>query len=130
MEIASIVSKTGNKQDTAQILHLPTAKPRRKLPKQVGIGLFAVAMLGTAGYFGNQWVQFAMSHEETDDAYITGHLHQVSTRVNGTVEKVMVDDNDHVTEGQVLVLLDPRDYKAKADQALANLPRGFSEQLL
>lgn len=94
---------------------------KKPSPKKLGVILLAATLLATGGYFGYQSFQHLSTHEETDDAYVTGHLHQVSTRVNGTVERVLVDDNEHVKQGQVLALLDPRDYQAKVDQAMANL---------
>jgi membrane fusion protein (multidrug efflux system) len=89
--------------------------------KQVLLITLGVVLVAVTAVAGNNWVRYLLSHEETDDAYITGHLHQVSSRVDGTVDKVWVDDNEHVKQGQVLVTLDPNDYKAQADQALANL---------
>jgi membrane fusion protein (multidrug efflux system) len=89
--------------------------------KKTFLTLLCAVVLGLGAAGGYQAFEVFSTHEETDDAYVTGHLHQVSTRVNGTVEKVLVDDNEHVKEGQVLVTLDARDYKAQADQALANL---------
>ncbi len=70
---------------------------------------------------GYNAINYFLSYEQTDDAYTTGHLHQISTRVNGTVEKVLVDDNEHVTAGQTLVLLDPRDFAVRVKQAQASL---------
>ncbi len=63
----------------------------------------------------------AFTHEETDDAYVTGHLHDVSSRINGVVTKVLVDDNQQVKAGDVLVELDPMEYQAVAAAAKANL---------
>jgi membrane fusion protein (multidrug efflux system) len=63
----------------------------------------------------------AYTHEETDDAYVTGHLHQISTRINGVVTKVLVDDNQFVHAGDVLVELDPSEYIAITAAAKANL---------
>ncbi len=97
------------------------ANEKGKIVKSMFAGLLAVSVLGLGGFYGMQFFQHVSSHEETDDAYVTGHLHQVSTRVNGTVERVLVDDNEHVKKGQVIVTLDPRDYKVKVDQALASL---------
>jgi membrane fusion protein (multidrug efflux system) len=91
------------------------------------IVLTSVLMLGLIGVQGAHWFQYISSHEETDDAYVTGHLHQVSARLNGTVEKVLVDDNEHVKAGQVLVMLDARDYQVKVDQALAALEQAQRE---
>ena len=62
----------------------------------------------------------ASHHATTDDAYTTGHIHNISSRVPGTVMAVLVDDNEFVRQGQVLVRLDPRDYQVKVDEAQAN----------
>jgi membrane fusion protein (multidrug efflux system) len=57
--------------------------------------------------------------ESTDDAYTTAHIHEISARVAGTVENVNVDDNQFVTGGQTLVVLDQRDFKVAVEQARA-----------
>ncbi len=61
------------------------------------------------------------THEETDDAYVTGHLHNISTRINGVVTDVLVKDNQLVKEGDVLVKLDQAEYLAIDAAAKANL---------
>ncbi len=67
----------------------------------------------------------------TDDAYVNSHVTFVAPRVEGQVLKVLVDDNNRVRRGDVLVELDPEPYhvqvaikqaavdSAKADLALA-----------
>jgi membrane fusion protein (multidrug efflux system) len=76
------------------------------------------SILSIVGF--NCW-HYLTTHESTDDAYTTGHMHPISARINDTVQRVLVDDNDHVKAGQVLVVLDGRDYKVRVQQALAAL---------
>ena len=83
--------------------------------------LIAVVILFVGGYFGFRYWQYASTHESVDDAYTTNHIHQISSRINGTVQRVLVDDNVQVKAGQVLVELDPRDYEVSLRQAQANL---------
>ena len=45
----------------------------------------------------------------------------VGSQVSGTLEKVYVDFNDHVTTGQLLAKIDPRNYESALKQARANL---------
>src|SRR5580698_19833 len=71
--------------------------------------------------FGIRYLVWSAHHEETDDAYLAGHLHPISARITDTVQQVLIDDNEHVVEGQTLILLDPNDYKVKLDQARAAL---------
>ena len=71
--------------------------------------------------FGVRYLIWSDHHETTDDAYLAGHLHPISARITDTVQQVLIDDNQHVVEGQTLVILDPNDYKARLDQAKAAL---------
>lgn len=62
--------------------------------------------------------------ESTDDAQVDAHIYSVSPRVGGRVTAVRADNNQSVALGQVLVELDPTDYKValqrvQADQAQA-----------
>ena len=59
--------------------------------------------------------------EDTDDAQISGHLIQISSRISGQVVKVNVDENQYVAAGTVVAELDPRDYQVAVQQAEANL---------
>ena len=64
--------------------------------------------------------QFA-ARESTDDAEIDGYIYRVSSRVPGYVNRVLVDDNQYVRAGTVLVELDPQDYEVAIANAKANL---------
>src|SRR5262249_15569796 len=61
------------------------------------------------------------NRESTDDAQVDGHITPISAKVYGRVQQVLVNDNENVKAGQVLVKLDPRDYQAALDQAQAQL---------
>jgi membrane fusion protein, multidrug efflux system len=80
-----------------------------------------VAVLVLLVVLGVRYIIWSAHHEETDDAYLEGHLHPISARVTDTVQQVLIDDNQHVVEGQTLVILDPNDYKVRLDQAKAAL---------
>jgi membrane fusion protein (multidrug efflux system) len=87
---------------------------RYKKPAFIAAGIIALIVVLFYAYD-------AYTHEETDDAYVTGHLDDVSTRINGVVTKVLVDDNQFVHKGDVLVELDPAEYIAITAAAKANL---------
>ena len=95
----------------------PKPKGRRRLILLVGAGVVAVV----AGVFGIRWWMYANTHQSTDDAYTTADVHPVSSRINGTVTEVLVNDNQHVQADQLLVKLDPRDYQVQLQQAQAAL---------
>jgi membrane fusion protein (multidrug efflux system) len=56
----------------------------------------------------------------SDDAFIDVVSERASPQISGRVLRVLVDDNQDVTAGQVLFELDPADYAAKLDQARAS----------
>jgi membrane fusion protein, multidrug efflux system len=89
--------------------------PRRALLLVVLVLLAAAAIGG-----GIVWWLRAQQWETTDDAFIDVHMVQVAPQVAGRVLHVLVDDNRTVVAGQPLVEIDPADYQAKLDQALAN----------
>jgi membrane fusion protein (multidrug efflux system) len=96
------------------------SKPKRRIPKNfllAGLGVGAVV----AGGFGYHWWQYSSTHQETDDAYVASNVHPVSSRINGTITDVLVNDNQQVKQGQLLVKLDPRDYQVQVQQAQAAL---------
>ncbi|QIF05449.1 HlyD family secretion protein [Roseimicrobium sp. ORNL1] len=49
----------------------------------------------------------------TDDAYVNGHVTFVAPRVIGQVTRVLVDDNNRVRKGDVLLELDPEPYQVQ-----------------
>ena len=59
--------------------------------------------------------------QSTDDAFVEGRLISVAPRVSGPVVKLLVDDNEEVQAGQLLVEIDPNDYEVKLHQAEAKL---------
>jgi membrane fusion protein (multidrug efflux system) len=69
----------------------------------------------------------ASYHETTDDAYTTGNVHNISSRVAGTVTEVAVEDNQFVKKGQVLARLDPRDFQVQVDKAQADYNRAKAD---
>ncbi|MEI9998092.1 MAG: HlyD family secretion protein [Verrucomicrobiota bacterium] len=99
-------------------------KPFRWTPLKIA----AVVVLGLAIVIGGVIVYFyASTHESTDDAYTAAYVHTISSRVNGTVIEVTVDDNDQVKQGEVLVRLDPRDYQVQVDKAQAEYDRAKAD---
>jgi membrane fusion protein (multidrug efflux system) len=88
---------------------------RRKKTLLILMGLVIVALVG--GYF----LRSAFLYEDTDDAQIDGHVMPLSARISGQVLEVRVIEGQIVNSGDVLVVIDPKDYKVAVDQARANL---------
>lgn len=85
--------------------------------------LFLLIAAGVGLYF---WLQ-SRQYETTDDAEVEAHLNSISSRVDGTITHVYVDDNQMVTAGEALVDLDPRDFQVAVDQARAQLAQARSQ---
>lgn len=99
----------------------PLAQPIRKpIRKWLLIGALGIGGI-TASVYGYRWWQFASTHQETDDAYVTADIHPINARINGTVSAVEVQDNQSVRLGTVLVTLDRHDYEVALQQAQAAL---------
>lgn len=107
-----------NKQENASIKSgteaLRTDFPyRRKRNLTLVTLLFIIIALGvTLAYF-----LFWQHEEETEDAYVAGHLVQITPQITGTVRKVMFDDTELVKKGDVLITLDDSDFQLAYDRA-------------
>lgn len=95
-------------------------KSGNKIPKRlilIAVGVGAIA----SSVFGYRWWSYAATHESTDDAYVAGHVHQVSSRIPGTVTEVEVDDNQQIKSNELLVKLDPNDLNVGVNKAKSAL---------
>lgn len=59
--------------------------------------------------------------QSTDNAYIEANISSVSAEVGGVIERVLVEENNFVKEGQIIAQINKADYQAKYAQAEANL---------
>ena len=96
---------------------LANPKVRRLL-----LGAGAVVLAAAVGL-----IVYYYNRESTDDAQVDGHITPMASKVYGRVAQVLVEDNQAVKAGQVLVKIDPRDYQAALDQAKASLALAESE---
>jgi membrane fusion protein (multidrug efflux system) len=64
-------------------------------------------------FFGIPWIIRSFTTVSTDDAYVNSYVTFVAPRVTGQVAKVMVEDNNRVKKGDILVQLDPEPYQIK-----------------
>jgi len=71
--------------------------------------------LAVGGYLLAPAVKTVMDTVSTDDAYVNGHVTLVAPRVPGQVARVLVEDNDRVSKGDLLVQLDREPYQVQLD---------------
>ena len=99
----------------ARITEARTMPPARSSSRKFAI-FGALLVLAAIGAY--LWVH-SLNRVSTDDAQVDGHIVPISPKIYGKVLEVLVDDNQQVKQGQVLVRIDPQDYQAKLDQAQA-----------
>ena len=97
----------------------PEANGKAMLALKIGTPI--VLLLAAGMWF------FSRNRVSTDDAQVDGHLVPVSCRVYGTVEKVLVEDNQAVKAGDPLVAVDPRDIQARLDQTKGSLAQAQAQ---
>src|SRR5581483_1754899 len=96
--------------------------PWRKILASAAIAVTALS--ATGGY-----LPYAAGFESTDDSYLEGDVHPVSPRINGTVARVLVNDNEHVEAGQPLAEIDPADLNLAVRASEAGLAQAQANEI-
>ena len=81
--------------------------------------LLAVVAL-VVGFGAVQYVR-GLGTVSTDDAFVDGRIYQITPRVSGYIVQTLVEDNQLVEEGELLLALDPVGYELGVAQARADL---------
>ena len=103
---------------------VPPSHPWRKALLWAG----AVAGLALGAYVLAPTVKTMLDTVSTDDAYVNGHVTYVAPRVAGQVSRVLVDDNERVKKGDLLVQLDKEPYQVQVDIKKAALVAAEAER--
>src|SRR5271154_5280787 len=85
-----------------------------------------LAVLIFGGYYAFQ----SYLYVSTDNAQVGAHVTMLSCRVNGTVQKVHVEENQRVKAGELLTEIDTSDYSNALEEAeaqVASLQARFKE---
>jgi membrane fusion protein (multidrug efflux system) len=82
----------------------------------IGLSLLALAIAGSGSWY---WWNELRYLQSTDDAYVQSDVSIISPKIEGYIKKVKVADNQQITEGAILFVIDDRDFKAKLAQAEA-----------
>jgi membrane fusion protein (multidrug efflux system) len=100
--------------------------PRRNLrPVLIAAGVvIAIVVL----FYGIRWYSYARSHASTDDARIDANTVLVTSKIGERVDKILVDTDQPVRKGQLLIVLDSAAERAALDQARANLQLALQNQ--
>jgi membrane fusion protein (multidrug efflux system) len=99
---------------------------KKKLGPLQKLSLAVVLILGVFGAI--HFISHMMAYVETDDAQVAAHSAVLASRINGTALDVLVDENQDVKAGDLLVKIDNRDYTNALDQAAGDLESLFARQ--
>src|SRR5271156_3352091 len=86
-----------------------------------GARIAALLLLAVVIVAAGLFLRNSLAWESTDDAQVNGHIMPLSARINGYVLEVPVIEGQLVHAGDLLVSIDPNDYKIALDQAEATL---------
>ncbi len=85
--------------------------PRRPSYSRLKIRLLILLVLLVAGAALSPEFIYLMNHESTDDAYLAATIVPVSAEVKGQVVRMAIVDNQQVAAGDLLLVIDPQDYR-------------------
>ena len=107
----------------------PPETPRKEggngTRKKAGVILLVLLVAGALLGF-RFWVR-SHTHVTTDNAFVDSHVYGISARVPGTISRVLVNDNQFVRKGDLLVELDRADYDVRERNAAASLAMARNE---
>lgn len=89
----------------------------------------AAAAVVVAGAIALAWYLAHRGEESTDDAFLDAHVIPISAQVAAHVDRVLVDDNQQVTKGQLLVQLQTQDFEVAVEQSKAEVEAAHAEQV-
>jgi membrane fusion protein (multidrug efflux system) len=126
LELSEVADATSPRPSPAAARSEPSAPAKKKRGPLFWI-IVTVLGIGAAVWLVD-FIGHAYHYESTDDAYIAGHVHQVSPQAAGAVTQVLVDENVKVTAGEVLVRIDPLEYEISLHRAQANLAAAKADE--
>ncbi|MFO1513989.1 MAG: HlyD family secretion protein [Verrucomicrobiota bacterium] len=95
--------------------------------QQVTYGLAFACVAVVLSVAGSWWWNYSHTWVSTNNAYVAGHIHTVSSRIAGNVAEVLVTDNQEVEAGQVLARLDVNDLKVQREKSEAVLAQAKAQ---
>jgi len=98
--------------------------PRRRVFVIIGV----VVVLVIALVWGLPWLMYMLSHEGTDDAHVAADEVAVTSKIPERINQILVDTNQQVRRGQLLIVLDNKDELAKLRQAQAQYDLAVANQ--
>jgi membrane fusion protein (multidrug efflux system) len=103
---------------TTDALPQPEQQSHRR---KMAITLLSIIFISALLLWLLYWLIWGRFEEYTDDAYVNGNIVQLMSQVHGTVIEINADDTQLVTQGDLVIKLDPADAQIALEQAEASL---------
>jgi membrane fusion protein (multidrug efflux system) len=105
---------------------IPPAEEDQRASRRLGLRQTALLIVVVAVLIGGsiwlrEWWLNGRFIETTDDAFVAADITTIASKVPGFVMKVTVTDNQRVRVGDLLAVIDDRDYRAELARAEANV---------
>jgi len=98
---------------------------RRRLSlRQAALFGAAIVLAVAATAFGARWWTVGRFVKTTDDAYVGGNVTDIAPHVSGFISEIAVSDNQYVRTGQLLIRIEPADFQAARQRAVALVAQG------
>lgn len=89
-------------------------------PRIVG-RLLGISIVIAAIVLGAYVTHLYYAYPRTDDAYVRANIVGIAAHVGGPIVQMPIEDNQHVKQGQLLFVVDPRPYQSAVDRAQAEM---------
>ena len=95
----------------------------KSLKRSILISAILILALVVTGF-----IFYNLQFQSTDDAYVENHTVQVAPKVSGHIVQVLVTDNQKVKKGDLVAVIDNKDYKVALDKASALYEKALAGQ--
>jgi membrane fusion protein (multidrug efflux system) len=93
----------------------------RTHPGNIVISVIAIILILAGGVYFFQYWRYNEKYEETNDAQVESYINPVSARAGGYIQRVCFNEHQLVKQGDTLVILDDREYRAQLEAAVATV---------
>jgi membrane fusion protein (multidrug efflux system) len=88
-------------------------------PGNIVVTLVAIAAIVAGAVYFFQYWKYSEHYEETNDAQVESYINPVSARAGGYIQRVCFNEHQLIKQGDTLVILDNREYRAQLQAAEA-----------
>jgi membrane fusion protein (multidrug efflux system) len=98
----------------------PDALDKARGPNTLRLAV-GIVVIGVAVFFGLRYLADNLASEDTDDAFIDGHIVSIAAKISGEVIATHITENQEVKTGDLLAEIDPKPFDVRVSQRRAAL---------